>query len=482
MTTPTGDEPGPVPPPGDPLLPLGREKPLRGSEWRPESAFEPAADEAARPSSDFPSFASGEVAEPDAAGDDVGAAPNAPEASAVERPTPPPPAPPLRYYPAPPQAPAEPYPTRFEILYPDRLSRWKTFFRLPLLIPAMLFSYLVQGFLFAGLVVGWTTVFWRKKYPMWLFSGLSGAFGFTARLSAYQYLLTDKFPSFSVDASMVSLEFDDPPQGHLSRWRVFWWKLALLIPHFVVLYFLQLALNVVTILAWFGIMFTGNYPRGMFAFAVGVQRWQWRIKSYFASFNDRYPPYALSEHAGPAGNGAVVGSGIAGGLLFGGIAVLMTIGIIVIAMQSPHTEDVNYAQLQQGRGNVTVVYNNLSSDSARLRLTITRVTDPGDELAPVLPPGASERLIVFEWTVTNPEGASSRSVGSDAAHLKYADHGDTTTRSAEFITVGSRTAPETIGEGGTTRVRAVFVVPDTAQPVELRFGFSAGAAVRYRFH
>jgi hypothetical protein len=397
-----------------------------------------------------------------------------------EPPPPSPPAPPLRYYPGPEQPPAEPYPMRFDVAYPERLSRWKTFFRLFLLIPPLLFSYFLFTFLYAGLVTGWTTVFWRKKYPNWLFHGVSGGFGFLARLGAYQLLLTDKFPSFSADESLVSLEFDDPPQGRLSRWRVFWWKLALLIPHLAVLYVLQLALNVVTILAWFGIMFTGNYPRGMFAFAVGVQRWQWRIASYFASFNDRYPPYALSENAGPAGNGAVVGSGIGGGLLFGGFAAIIVAAIVAIATSSPHTEDVAYAQLQQGQGNVTVTYN--YGDGAGTRLTITRVTDPGDGLAEVLPPASGERLIVFEWSVFNPRGAPDRHVADDAVRLKYTSGGKTSSRGAEIVTVGSRAAPETIGDGETVRVRAVFVVPDTAQPAELTFGFGTGSAVRYRFH
>jgi hypothetical protein len=345
----------------------------------------------------------------------------------------------------------------------------------------MAFAYLLIGVLYAGLVAGWTTVFWRKKYPVWLFAGVAGAFGFLARLGAYQYLLTDKFPSFSRDDSPVLLEFDEPPEGQLSRWRVFWWKLALLIPHFVVLYFLSLALNVVTFLAWFGIMFTGSYPRGMFAFAVGVQRWQWRIASYFASFNDRYPPYALSGNAGPASNSAVVGSGVGGGLVFGGLVGLIVLGIVLAANASPRTENVNYAQLQQGRGNVTVVYRDYDGD---LSLTITKVTDPGDELATVLTPGRGERLIVFEWTVFNPEGAKHRTVAGGASQLKYIDHDSTKTRTAEFMTVGPRTAPETIGDGGTTRVRAVFVVPDTAQPTELRFGFAGGFGqdVRYRFH
>ena len=72
------------------------------------------------------------------------------------------------------------------------------------------------------------------------------------------------------------------------------WKFVLLIPHFIVLWFLMLAVFAVTVIAWFGILFTGNYPRGLFQFVVGIQRWYWRTAGYLMSFNDRFPPYALS--------------------------------------------------------------------------------------------------------------------------------------------------------------------------------------------
>ena len=129
---------------------------------------------------------------------------------------------------------------------------------------------------------------------------------YVARATAYGLLQTDRFPSFDYEHSDVVLEFAQPPSGYLSRWRVFWWKLTLLFPHYVVLYALQLALVVVTTLAWLGILFTGNYPRGMFAFATGVMRWHYRVLAYFVSYNDRYPPFALSHEAGPAGNKSVV--------------------------------------------------------------------------------------------------------------------------------------------------------------------------------
>ncbi|MBA4180002.1 MAG: hypothetical protein C0506_05375 [Anaerolinea sp.] len=374
--------------------------------------------------------------------------------------------------------PAElPYPVRYEVAYPERLSRWKTFFRLPLLLPVYLFLYLVQAALLPLFLIGWTTVFWKKKYPSWAFTGGAGAMGYVARATAYGLLQTDRFPSFDYEHPDVVLEFAPPPAGQLSRWRVFWWKVALLLPHYAVLYFLQAALAVVTILAWFGILLSGNYPRGMFAFATGVMRWHYRVLSYFASYNDRYPPFALSRDAGPAGNTAVVWSGAGGILVFGGFTAAVVAAAIVAGDADRQT--VRYADLLNGRGSETLILTQTSGGTVQIRLD--RVIDPGDALIQLLKPARDEKVIVFEWTVRNRSNGPKR-VSDGSITFKHSG-GETRRVEASLIAVDGRAAPGSVAEGTSAAVRAAFVVPKNAVPVDLRFkaGWTELGGVIYEF-
>ncbi|MEZ4492190.1 MAG: DUF4389 domain-containing protein [Dehalococcoidia bacterium] len=209
---------------------------------------------------------------------------------------------------------AEPYPARLEIDYPEQLDRVSTalriFWAIPILIIAALISAVgsstaatesgetatqaaggIAGGLFLATVL---MILFRQVYPRWWFNFALELERFNARVGAYLALLTDTYPS-TTDEQAVHLEVDFPenvPQD-LNRWLpLVKWFLA--IPHYIVLFFLSIAAAVVIIIAWFAILFTGQYPRGMFDFVVGVGRWGLRVQAYaFLLVTDRYPPFSL---------------------------------------------------------------------------------------------------------------------------------------------------------------------------------------------
>ena len=198
------------------------------------------------------------------------------------------------------------FPLSFDVDYPDReLNRWTTAFRVILAIPVLIVLALLAGgpagvhiaIIGASLLLFVPTlllILFRQKYPRWWFDFALGLLRFDARVTSYLFLLRDEYPSVDEDQA-VHVDVPYPDVTHdLNRWLpLVKWFLA--IPHYVVLIFLNLAAFVVAIVAWFAILFTGRYPRGLFDFVVGVLRWQIRVAAYaFLLTTDRYPPFSLN--------------------------------------------------------------------------------------------------------------------------------------------------------------------------------------------
>jgi hypothetical protein len=205
------------------------------------------------------------------------------------------------------------YPVQFSVEYPDRdLNRLTTAFRLIVAIPIVVVAATVggnEGTYGAADEGGWTIaggtagllflapllmIVFRQKYPRWWYDWNLELQRFSNRIGVYFALMDDRYPSTD-ERQAVSLDFPYPDarQG-LNRWLpLVKWLLA--IPHYVVLIFLWLAALVAVIIAWFAILFTGRYPRGLFDFVLGVFRWTNRVVGYaFVLVTDDYPPFRLS--------------------------------------------------------------------------------------------------------------------------------------------------------------------------------------------
>jgi hypothetical protein len=202
---------------------------------------------------------------------------------------------------------------QFSVDYPDRpLDRLTTALRIFIIIPIAIVLALLSGG--GGDFGGWgrgegivlvtggggllflptlLMILFRQKYPRWWFDWNLQLLRFENRVGAYLALLRDEYPSTDEEQA-VHLETPYPDvKADLNRWLpLVKWILA--IPHYIVLIVLFLAAVVVVIIAWFAILFTGNYPRGLFDFVVGTMRWSNRVAAYAFLLNtDRYPPFRL---------------------------------------------------------------------------------------------------------------------------------------------------------------------------------------------
>ena len=201
------------------------------------------------------------------------------------------------------------YPVQFSVAYPDReLNRLTTFFRLIVAIPILIvlaalgneygswsndwgFAAGGGGLLFFPPLL---MIVFRQKYPRWWYDLNLELMRFSNRVGVYLGLMDDEYPSTDEQQS-VTLDFPYPDaRNGLNRWLpLVKWLLA--IPHYVILVFLGLAAFVAVIVAWFAILFTGRYPRGIFDFVEGVLRWSNRVVGYaLILVTDEYPPFSLS--------------------------------------------------------------------------------------------------------------------------------------------------------------------------------------------
>jgi hypothetical protein len=199
----------------------------------------------------------------------------------------------------------KPFPyAKLSIACPPRSDRLTAFFRIFCAIPVMIILVLMSGFhskeaswiapgiLFLPTVL---VLLFRKKYPRWWFDWNYALTKFSYRIQAYILLLRDEYPALEEDQAVnVELRYPDASKELSRGMPLVKWFLA--IPHLIILAFLCVAVVLVTIIAWFAILFTGKYPASIHEFVVGVSRWGLRVSAYaFLLITDEYPPFSLSE-------------------------------------------------------------------------------------------------------------------------------------------------------------------------------------------
>jgi hypothetical protein len=205
------------------------------------------------------------------------------------------------------------YPVRFSVDYPDRdLNRVTTAFRIFTVIPIAIVLATIGGYSVSWangsgstttLAAGGTgllfippllMIVFRQKYSRWWFDWNLQLLRFANRVGVYLALMDDRYPSTDEQQS-VHLDFAYPnAREGLNRWLpIVKWLLA--IPHYLVLIVLYIVAFFAAIGAWFVILFTGRYPRGIFDYIEGVIRWHNRVVGYaLILVTDVYPPFRLA--------------------------------------------------------------------------------------------------------------------------------------------------------------------------------------------
>jgi len=368
------------------------------------------------------------------------------------------------------------YPVRFDVEYPEKLSRLSTLARLVLAIPQLLVIYALGTVVGIVTFIAWFAILFTRRYPKGLFDLVVSFNRWMANVYAYSALLRDEYPPFATDPGRYPVTYEVDYPEKLSRWLIFVkWYLVLL--HQIVLYFLGFFALVSALIAWIAILITGRFPRGLFNYIVGVMRWYVRVTAYSSLMRDEFPPFSKRADAAPGSGRAIAVSALLVIPAWAGIGVA-TVGILLaVGSLTSSTEEVSvrYADVVAGRptapveieGNVVVLLN---------------ADDPFDFPSTFREPRAGHRFVRFELEVTNID-ALFTSVSRQTFRLE-----DTQSRDLEPLLVqGALFGGELVEQGRTETAGVIFEVRNDADPAELTYapGFAAffpiGERVRFEF-
>ena len=183
------------------------------------------------------------------------------------------------------------YPARLEIAYPAELNRWLPLIKWLLVIPHLFALFFVGIGAFFVAIYGFFAVLFTGRWPRGAFDYLVGTFRWGYRVAAYMHLMTDAYPPFSLadDADYpLRLHVDYPER--IANWRALvHWLLA--IPYLIVAGVLYWLTGILTIVAFFTVLFTKQIPRDVFVLMVPGLRWNLRGNAYAYFMTERYPPF-----------------------------------------------------------------------------------------------------------------------------------------------------------------------------------------------
>jgi hypothetical protein len=189
----------------------------------------------------------------------------------------------------------------FDIVHQQKYSRGELILRsffgqLYILLPHgfLLFFMNIAAFILG--FISWWAVLFTGKYPRSFFDFQVSILRWTARVQARMLHLADGYPPFGMDAVddkiVLHIAYPERLNQGLLILRLFFAGIYVIIPHGFCLFFRAIAMLFVVFIAWWAVLFTGEYPKGMHEFVVGTIRWGTRVRIYLSFMTDKYPPFS----------------------------------------------------------------------------------------------------------------------------------------------------------------------------------------------
>jgi len=191
------------------------------------------------------------------------------------------------------------YPVQLDLEAPLEVARWRPLVHWLLAIPHWVVLYVLSFVLVVLSLVSWFAILFTANIPEGLFDFMTTIFRYQWRTYSYISWMREPYPPFDFTSANVDPGTDPARLSiarpeRLSRLLIFV-KWLLVIPHFVVLFFVFIGAMFVWIGGFFAVLVTGRWPEGMRTFLVGTFRWTMRVTAYAYLLTDQYPPFSLQE-------------------------------------------------------------------------------------------------------------------------------------------------------------------------------------------
>lgn len=192
-----------------------------------------------------------------------------------------------------------PYPARLEFQNEYRIARWRPLVQAILAIPQLAIVWALNSLRNVLTVISFFAVLFTERIPRPIFDAIATVYRYEWRALSYAMFMHDDYPPF--DFTMAAEDNRNEPHTtltiaypeKLNRWKpLYKWILA--VPHYFVIIALVIAGFVGLVVAFFAVLFTGEYPHGIRDFLVKSYRYGVRVQAYVALLTDQYPPFRLA--------------------------------------------------------------------------------------------------------------------------------------------------------------------------------------------